>query len=77
MAKSDPSWKTRVHMVSIAAVLNSLLPAGRALMSGWMIRDAYSDRLTLFASPPIVVTAALRIAGSEWFILLTITGRHK
>jgi len=46
-------------------------------MSGWMIRDAYSDKLTLFASPPIVVTAALRIVGSEWFMLFTITGRHR
>lgn len=46
-------------------------------MSGWIIRDAYSDKLTLFASPPTVVTAALRIVGSEWFMLLMITGKHK
>lgn len=62
MAKSDPNWITSEQRVSIMAMRNSLFPPSRTRTRGWMIRDAWSEKLTLLDKPSIVWMARLRNA---------------
>ena len=60
IAKSDPSWTSREHKVSSTAILSSLFEEVSTRTRGWMIRDAWSEKLTRLESPSIVTIARLR-----------------
>ena len=76
MAKSDPNWTSSEHKVSSTAILNSLFEDVSTRTSGWIIRDAWSEKLTRLESPSIVTIARLRSAvdASDRSYVLTIMG---
>ena len=65
---------TREHNVSITAIRNSLFPHSRTRTRGWMMRDAWSEKLTRRDKPSIVWIARLRRAVKE-SVLSTMSWR--
>lgn len=62
IAKSDPSWMTKEHMVSRTAIRISLLDDSNTRTRGWIIREAWSEKLTLLDNPSMVWMAFFRKA---------------
>ena len=60
IAKSGPSCNTNEHSVSITAIRRSILGSCKVLTRGWIIREAWSEKLILRERPSIVSTAFFR-----------------
>ena len=62
IAKSDPNCMTKEYRVSMTAIRSSLFGPSRTLTRGCIMREAWSEKLTLRESPSMVWMARLRRA---------------